>query len=66
MTRRARQRGQAMTEYAIIVFCLVIALFAPWWPDPEGGGRISTFLLFVRTFDIYVNSFHLVITMPVP
>jgi hypothetical protein len=66
-----------MTEYALIATILVLVLFAPWLPnpwlsgagaptDPDGGGRISIFLLFIKVFDIYINSFHAVITLPVP
>jgi hypothetical protein len=73
----ASERGQALTEYALIATILVVVLFAPWLPnpwldasgapvDPDGGGRISIFLLFVKVFDIYLNSFHAVITLPVP
>lgn len=76
--RGKNQRGQAMTEYAIIALLFAIVLFAPWvpspWPldasaapgSPTGQGTISIFMLFVEVFDIYINSFHLVISLPVP
>jgi hypothetical protein len=71
------ERGQAMTEYAIIATIFIVVLFAPWLPnpwldasgaplDPDGGGHISIFSLFIKVFDIYLNSFHAVITLPVP
>jgi hypothetical protein len=66
-TRRKRSsRGQAMTEYALIAAAAAGALFLPVFPHPDGGGNISIFLAFVEVFDIYINSFHLVISMPVP
>jgi hypothetical protein len=65
--RRTRgSRGQAMTEYALIAAAAAAALFLPVFPHPDGSGNISIFLAFVEVFDIYINSFHLVISMPVP
>ncbi|MFC1611177.1 hypothetical protein ACFL6C_09470 [Myxococcota bacterium] len=63
---RQKDRGQAMTEYSLIAAAFAGALFLPVWPDPESGGQTSTFLLFVKLFDIYINSFHSVISLPVP
>ncbi len=60
-----RQRGQAMTEYALIAVLALATLFLPVVPDPNGGNT-SIFLLFVQVFDIYINSFHAVISLPVP
>lgn len=53
-------RGQAMTEYVLLVGVLILALFTPWM-----GGH-SPFLLFVDNFNIYLKSFHAVITLPIP
>ena len=63
---RQRSRGQAMTEYALIAAAAAGALFLPVFPHPDGAGNISIFLAFIEVFDIYINSFHLVISMPVP
>lgn len=60
------QRGQAVTEYAAAVAFLGTVLFVPFVNDPDGGGRLSIFMLFVKAFDIYINSFHSVITLPIP
>jgi hypothetical protein len=75
-TARARraERGQAMTEYAIIVSIWAMLLFVPVLPrpgrpdlvSPTSGERISVFMLFVEAFDVYINSFHTVITLPIP
>ena len=66
MKGSSRERGQAMTEYALIAFWFAWALFWPAWPNPAGGGQVSTFILFIQVFDIYINSFHSVISMPIP
>ena len=61
-----RARGQAMSEYLLLVLALCGVLFAPWLPNPEGRGLVSLYFLFVRNFDIYLNSFHFVIALPIP
>ena len=63
---RRTERGQAITEYAVIAGLGLALLFVPFWPDPEGAGRISTFMYLIKAFDIYINSFHSVICLPVP
>lgn len=63
MTRR--QRGQALTEYALLCSILVAALFVPYFPGPKGG-RVSVFELSVQAFDIYLDSFHAVVMLPIP
>jgi len=64
--KKIGQRGQALTEYALLVVLALGILFTPVFPDPQGGSRTSFFLLSVKVFDIYINSFHTVITLPVP
>jgi hypothetical protein len=54
------QRGQALTEYVLIVGALGMALFLPVF-----DGK-SIMLRMVEVFDIYLNSFHTVISLPVP
>ena len=68
MTTRSAvgQRGQAMVEYAVITAALAAALFLPVFPRPDGGGSASLLMLFVEVFDIYMNSFHSVIALPIP
>lgn len=74
MTRRRAQRakrserGQALTEYALVMLFWVAALFvpSPLLRDPDGGQAISVLQLFLRAFDIYIDSFHTVIVLPIP
>jgi hypothetical protein len=65
---RARQRGQSMTEYALVVGFWAAMLFlpTPLLHDPKTGNAISVFMLFIQAFDVYINSFHTVITLPIP
>ena len=60
------ERGQAVTEYAVAVSVLAGVFFLPWLTLPGESERLSIFMLFVRAFDIYINSFHTVITLPIP
>ena len=64
--RKRAQRGQAMTEYALLVSALALALFLPVFPHPDNNERMSVMMIFVEVFDIYIDSFHTVITLPVP
>lgn len=59
------QRGQALTEYALLCTMLVTALFVPYFPGPNGG-LVSVFELSIQTFDIYIRSFHAVLMLPIP
>ncbi|MBI5510977.1 MAG: hypothetical protein HY903_19625 [Deltaproteobacteria bacterium] len=34
--------------------------------DPTTGTRTSVLVLFLNAFDVYINSFHSVITLPIP
>ena len=63
---RRAERGQALLEYVIVVAALTGVLFAPIIPSPAGAGFVSLLTLFVDVFDIYINSFHTVISLPVP
>jgi hypothetical protein len=59
---RHRGRGQAMTEYLLIMSAWLLVLFVlPWGP----GGK-SIFLTLVDYFDVYLNSFHSVLSLPIP
>jgi len=41
-------------------------MFLPVFPNPDGGGNLSIVMLFAKAYDIYINSFHFVITLPIP
>ena len=58
--RKKGEQGQALTEYSLIVGLAIGALFLPLF-----NGR-SIILLLIDVFDIYINSFHQVITLPIP
>jgi len=67
MSRRPTlsQRGQAVTEYALVIGALLAVVFvAP--VAPIEGRWLTLFELFITSFDIYINSFHTVITLPIP
>ncbi len=63
-----RERGQAMVEYAMLTAFVFALFFVPYLPNqaPGASGGMSLFLYFVQVFDIYINSFHTVVTLPVP
>lgn len=70
---RRHSRGQALVEYAWVVGLFAVIFFTPLPalllpPDVLTQGEVSPSLfgLFVRVFDIYINSFHAVITLPIP
>ena len=58
-------RGQATVEYVLVVAALSALLLAPIVPRPDGNFA-SILMLFVDSFEIYLRSFHNVITLPVP
>jgi hypothetical protein len=66
--QRAAERGQSMTEYVLLVGVLMMALFLPnpLLRHPDTGQAMSVFMLLIEVFDIYINSFHAVVTMPIP
>jgi len=57
---RRRERGQALTEYALVAAALVAALFAPWL-----GGK-APFGALLEALDVYLRSFEVVLSLPVP
>ena len=60
------QRGQGMIEYLVVVMALVGVMAAPIVPNPNGPNFVSLLTLFVEVFDIYINSFHTVVSLPIP
>ena len=60
------QRGQGMLEYVVVVMALLGVMSAPIVPNPNGGNFVSLLTLFVEVFDIYINSFHTVVSLPIP
>ncbi len=69
MTARQRnrwQRGQAVTEYALFSGIALAVMFLPVFQLEGESERHSLTGLFIQAFDIYINSFHAVITMPIP
>ncbi|HSI06142.1 MAG: hypothetical protein ACAI38_03105 [Myxococcota bacterium] len=62
---RRSQRGQAITEYALLGALLVGAFFVPFFPGPNGG-FVSVFELSISVIDIYIAGFHSAIMLPVP
>jgi len=63
---RKPERGQALLEYIVVVAALVGVVSAPIVPSPHADGFVSLLTLFVDVFDIYINSFHTVVSLPVP
>ncbi len=63
-----RQLGQAMTEYVVMVAALTFFLFTPvpLLESPKTGEARSIFTLFIDAFDVYIDSYHTVITLPIP
>jgi hypothetical protein len=59
------ERGQALTEYALLCGLLFATLFVPFFPAPQGG-LVSVFELSIQAFDIYIRSFHSVLMLPIP
>jgi len=47
MGQRKHEKGQTMTEYSIVFFMLLVALFVPWNNEPSAVAR---FLDAVRTY----------------
>lgn len=67
MTRRSpAQRGQASTEYGLLLLMMILVLFVPYLPDPESPGRISVFALFISALDVYIDSIHTGLSLPIP
>ncbi|WP_338865384.1 hypothetical protein [Myxococcus stipitatus] len=65
---RASQRGQAMVEYSMLNWILVVALVVGAsvkvrWSDDVQSNVID---LFMRSYQIYYDSFYFVLNLPFP
>ncbi|NVJ23944.1 MULTISPECIES: hypothetical protein [Myxococcus] len=65
---RASRRGQAMVEYSILNWVLVVALVIGAsvkvrWTDDVQSNVID---LFMRSYQIYYDSFYFVLNLPFP
>lgn len=67
--RRAGERGQAMLEYSLINWMLILALVVGATtvhiktPDGNDGNILS---LFLKAFQTYYDSFYFVLNLPFP
>jgi uncharacterized protein (UPF0333 family) len=67
--RRKARRGQAMLEYSMLTWVLVIALVigvSVKMIPGEDGERKNVIELFLGAMQTYFNSFYLVLNMPLP
>lgn len=69
--RRRRSRGQAMVEYSMINWVLVVALvlgftarIAPNPADPRN--RLNLIELFLDAYQTYYDSYYFVLNLPFP
>jgi hypothetical protein len=66
--RRRRQRGQAMVEYSMINWVLVVALIIGAsvkmdWGDKKQKNVID---LFLEAYQVYYDSYYFVLNLPFP
>jgi hypothetical protein len=72
--RRGRERGQAMVEYSLMTWVLVVALVlgatVRMIPSPPGAapnGRPVNFIeLFLWSLQVYFDSYQFVLDLPFP
>ncbi|WP_224360383.1 hypothetical protein [Hyalangium versicolor] len=67
-TSRRRQRGQAMVEYSMINWVLIVALIiaSSVKMDWGGGQDKNVFDLFLEAYQIYYDSYYFVLNLPFP
>jgi hypothetical protein len=67
-TARRRQRGQAMVEYSMINWVLVVALIISASVRIDWGGpqKENIFDMFLKAYQIYYDSYYFVLNMPFP
>ena len=61
---RRHPRGQAMVEYSIINWILILALVLMLSSDVLGKGNVIN--LFLRAYQVYYDSFYMVLNLPFP
>jgi len=62
--RRRHPRGQAMVEYSFINWILILALVLMLSSDVFGRGNVIN--LFLRAYQVYYDSFYMVLNLPFP
>lgn len=67
---RRRQRGQAMVEYSMINWVLVVALVISAsvkirWTDKDADAK-NVIDLFLEAYQIYYDSYYYVLNLPFP
>ena len=62
---RARQRGQSMTEYAVVCAALALALFVPLPGSDDGAGARSVLQILLDGFEKAYERFTHSISLPV-
>ena len=67
-TSRRRQRGQAMVEYSMINWILVVALIISSSVRMDWGGaqKQNIFDLFLEVYQLYYDSYYFVLNLPFP
>ncbi|MFL5350466.1 MAG: hypothetical protein ACJ8AT_37320 [Hyalangium sp.] len=67
-TRRRRQRGQAMVEYSMINWILVVALIISASVKMDWGGsqKQNVIDLFLQAYQVYYDSYYFVLNLPFP
>lgn len=65
---RRRQRGQAMVEYSMINWVLVVALIISASVRLDWGGpqKENIFDMFLKAYQTYYDSYYFVLNMPFP
>jgi uncharacterized protein (UPF0333 family) len=67
-TSRRRQRGQAMVEYSVINWVLVVALIIGASVRIDWGNKKqeNIFDLFLNAYQLYYDSYYFVLNLPFP
>jgi hypothetical protein len=66
--RRRSQRGQAMVEYSMINWVLVVALIISASVRLDWGGpqKENIFDMFLKAYQVYYDSYYFVLNLPFP